>query len=633
MLRKYAILLTAALALQTVYAQKYRLSKAESRYDTHSYIDAREIYLKVVDKGYVSAELFQKLGDTYYFNAEYGEAAQWYTRLHTEFPGETGAEYYFRAAQCYKNLGEHDKAEALMSKLREVSPGQAVVSQFKTNAELLDRILIRDEQYTVIKTTINSGFSDFSPSFYGMNKLVFASGATDNKVHDWNDQPFFNLFEATIANDGVLSGRRELDGDIKSGFNESSTAFTKDGQTVYFTRNNILKGRKAKRDVMRHKLYRATLENSQWSDVEELPFNDDAYSVAHPALSPDEKRLYFASDMPDTTGASDLWYVDILGDGQYSAPVNLGMTINTEARETFPFLSKDNTLYFASDGRYGMGGLDIYYVDLGEDGLPQGPVKTFGTPVNTPDDDFAFIIDEERELIYLSSNRDDAPRDNIYFLKKECEVVIAGLVTDVFDDKPLPGTLVVLLDENHDELERMTVGENARYSFTVSCETQYTVRGTKEDYHPKEETVSTPDITSEVDVPLALEYSDPCHPNDLGCRLSLQPIYFDFDKHNIRPDAAVELAKILAAMEEYSHIKIHIESHTDSRGSDAYNLALSERRAQSTRRWLIDNGIDASRLTARGYGETRLVNECSNGVPCTDEQHQLNRRSMFIIVD
>jgi len=189
--------------------------------------------------------------------------------------------------------------------------------------------------------------------------------------------------------------------------------------------------------------------------------------------------------------------------------------------------------------------------------------------------------------------------------------------------------MVSLLDEDYKLVDSETVGNDAIYSFIADCDTKYTIRGTKEEYNPKEKSVETPKETGSIDVPL--ELYNPCPPEDLGCRLSLEPIYFDFDRFNIRPDAAIELSKILAAMEEYPQLIIHIESHTDSRATHAYNDILSEKRAQSTLNWLVDQGIDRSRLSAKGYGENRLVNDCSDGVECTEEEHQLNRRSMFII--
>ena len=356
--------------------------------------------------------------------------------------------------------------------------------------------------------------------------------------------------------------------------------------------------------------------------------------MAHPALSLDETKLYFSSDMEGTVGMSDLWYVDILAADSYSEPKNLTRALNTEARESFPFISDKGKLFFASDGRGGLGGYDVFMVALDAQGLPTGEIKNLGAPTNSSKDDFAFVINEDRRIGYVSSNRDGekgSVADEIYRVQEKCEVMIVGTVFDMDSKELLPGAEVTLLDANNNIVDKVIVGQDAAYSFTAQCESQYSVRGTKSQYAPNEKVLQTPDASGTVEIPLPLKLIDPCPPNDLGCRLNLQPIYFDFDRYNIRPDAAVELAKILAAMRQYPELVIHIESHTDSRGNDAYNAVLSEKRAQSTLEWLVNKGIDRSRLSAKGYGESQLTNDCGNKSECTEEEHQLNRRSMFII--
>jgi outer membrane protein OmpA-like peptidoglycan-associated protein len=381
-------------------------------------------------------------------------------------------------------------------------------------------------------------------------------------------------------------------------------------------------------------LYKATKNgDGNWSDVVELPFNSKNHSVAHPTLSVDEKRLYFSSDMPGSLGMSDLWYVDILGNDSYGNPVNLGSSINTEARESFPFISEKNNLYFSSDGRGGLGGYDIFSTPLNAQGQP-GKITNLGAPANSSQDDFGFIIKEEKRFGYMSSNRDGAEGsidDDIYRVDEKCEIVITGTVFDEDSNALLPGAEVLLLDDSNNIVDSQIVGETASYSFNVDCQKQYSVRGSKPRYAPYEKVLQTPNKSGTVEVPIPLKLVDPCPPNDLGCRLKLQPIYFDFDRYNIRPDAAIELAKILAAMRQYPELIIHIESHTDSRGNDKYNESLSDKRAQSTLQWLVDKGIAKSRLSAKGYGEYKLTNQCADGVDCTEEEHQLNRRSMFII--
>lgn len=636
--RNIFIFAMVVLTSGSVLSQKKDIAKANKEFDKFAYIDAREIYLKVVEDGYESAEIFKKLGDTYYFNSDYTNAAKWYDKLVNQFPDQTEAEYYYRAAQSLKSLGKYTESDALMNDYISKGGKGLVIKTYEDDPNYLKSTVFKSRDFTLDKVGINSSTSDFGASFYGKDNIVYASTSrTDGtKVYEWTNQPFLDLFIAERDSTGQLSNSMPLGGDINTPYHESSTAFTKDGMTVYFTRNNFLDGKKGKdkNKTIRLKLYKATKTGEyNWTNIVEIPFNSKEYSVAHPALSPDEKRLYFSSDMPGTTGMSDLWYVDILGNDKYGVPINLGPEINTEARESFPFISENNNLYFSSDGRSGLGGYDIFVTPLDMDGKP-GKITNLGSPANSAQDDFGFIINENDRIGYVTSNRGGdrgSIDDDIYLVKEICSITIQGKVFDKETKDPLPGAQVSLLDENNQLVSQTSAKNDGTYSFVGDCGTQYTVRGVKEGYNPYEKIIETPMLSGIVDVPLPLERIGPCPPNDLGCKLNLQPIYFDFDKSNIRPDAEIELAKILAAMREYPELIIHIESHTDSRGNDNYNMALSERRAQSTLKWLVGKGIDANRLTAKGYGESQLVNQCSNGVPCTSEEHQLNRRSMFII--
>jgi len=627
------------------YAQKSNLVKADKNFDKYSFIDAREIYLKVIEDGYTSAEIYKKLGDTYYYNSEYKTASKWYSSLISEYPENVEAEYYLRAAQSLKSLNDYEESDRLMELyVKNADSASRVVEIYKENPNYLKSIAEDARSFTVDPaTSINSKFSDFGPSYYMDNKIVFASNnekeSKRNKTLGWHGLPFLDLYTADVDEEGNLSNKNLIIGDVNTKYNESSTAFTKDGKTLYFTRNNFIDGKKGRDNdkTMKLKLYKATKgEGDVWGNVEELPFNNDDTSAAHPALSVDEKRLYFASDRKDSTaqGMSDLWYVDIKEDNTYGEPINLGPTINTDARDSFPFISNANKLYFSTDGRAGLGGVDVFVVPLNDDGSVTENITNLGEPANTSSDDFGFIINEETKIGYISSNRggdNGSIDDEIYLIKEKCVVVISGLVTDIDTGVLLPGANVSLLDGDNTLIDSVVVGADARYTFTADCNTQYSIRGAKVQYAPKEELVKTPKKSGTMEVPLRLKLIDPCPPNDLGCRLTLLPIYFDFDRFNIRPDAEIELAKILAAMKEYPQLVIHIESHTDSRGDDLYNEILSEKRAQSTLNWLMDQGIDRDRLSAKGYGETQLINQCANGVECTEEEHQLNRRSMFII--
>jgi outer membrane protein OmpA-like peptidoglycan-associated protein/tetratricopeptide (TPR) repeat protein len=638
-LRNVSLVCAMLLLSSNVFSQKNQIEKANKEFDKFSYIDAREIYLKVVEDGYESAEIYKRLGDTYYWNSDYDNAAKWYQRLISGYPNEVEPVYYYRAAQSLKSKKEYAESDRLMDIYATMAGNDGlIVKNYQDDRKYLESIAFGARGYELEKVGVNTQYSDFGPSFYG-DKVVFASSSPSSeggKNFEWTDSPFLDLYIADVDSLGNLSNSRGLNGDINTRYHESSTTFTKDGSTLYFTRNNFIDGKKGKdkNKTIRLKLYKATKSGETfWTNIQELPFNSKEYSVAHPALSKDEKKLYFSSDMPGTIGMSDLWYVAIKEDGTYGDPVNLGSSINTEARESFPFISEENNLYFSSDGRSGLGGYDIYVTPLNAQGLP-GTISNLGEPANSSQDDFGFIIKEGKRLGYLSSNRDGnqgSKDDEIYKVQEVCEIMIVGTVFDADSGELIPGATVSILDANNTLLEEVVVGTDAAFSFSVDCEQQYSVRGTKQGYGPNEKILETPDKTGTIEVPLPLKWQDPCPPNDLGCKLNLQPIYFDFDRYNIRPDAAIELAKILAAMREYPELVIHIESHTDSRATKRYNDRLSEKRAQSTMKWLIDQGIDRKRLSAKGYGETQLVNRCSDGVECTEEEHQLNRRSMFII--
>lgn len=625
--------------IETNYAQSGKLQQADKDFDSHAYIDAQQVYLKVVENGYESAQVFKKLADTYYYNSKYAEAAKWYGKLIESFEEEVEPESYFRAALSYRTLGDLQVSSEYMRTYYE-QVGKEIPENFDyEDPEVMQQLYTASQEIDVDLVSINSGIADFSPTFLGEEYIVFASArdASSGK-HDWNEMPFLSLYKAKRDDQGEdLEEVVPLEGPIHSPYHEASAVFTADGKTVYFTRNNYKKG-KAKYDdthTMRLKIFKATLqEDDSWSEVEELPFNDDSYSVAYPALNAEEDKLYFSADFEGTLGLSDLWYVDILEeDNSFGEPVNLGEKINTIGRDAFPYISEDNVLYFSSDGRPGFGGLDIFYTQLDSLGMPT-EIKNIGAPVNSSQDDFAFIKDANGKG-YFSSNRteieNEAGVDNIYYFTEACHLFIEGNVYDEETTEPIAFATVEILDENGELLDSKNTDEAGFYAFKVPCHHDFVIKGLAENYHTKELHAMMHDAEEDVlalDIPL--KPIDPCA-GDLGCKLDLQPIYFDFDKWNIREDAEVELSKILEAMKLYPELVIHIESHTDSRGTDTYNLQLSERRAQSTRNWLLDKGIDSDRLTAKGYGESQLVNHCSDGVECTDEEHQLNRRSMFLI--
>lgn len=648
------IVVIAALLLNgfLVNAQEVKTSKADKYYDKFAYVDAVKTYEKVAEKGHKSVEVFQKLGNAYYFQSKLEEANKWYTKLFA-MNQEVESELYFRYAQTLKAVGDYKKADQMMEKFYQKSGTDNRARIAKSQKDYLAEIKKNSGRYRIQNAGINSEFSDYGTAFY-KDELVFASardtGSISSRKHSWTNQSYTNLYGAKVTDNGNFESPEKFSKSVSSRFHESTPVFTQDGNTMYFTRNNFnngKKGRDSERTILL-KLYKATKEGDKWTNVTELPFNSNEYSVAHPALSPDEKTLYFASNMPGTIGGdqSDIFKVSINADGSYGTPENLGDKINTEGRETFPYVTDNNELYFASDGHPGLGGLDVFVTQLKDDGSV-GSIKNVGEPVNSKMDDFAFLIDNKTKNGFVSSNRkeDNLGYDDIYKfteilpIPKDCEQFLTGIVVDDASQEPIANAKVILYDSVENKLKELTSDASGKYDFgKVDCDTKLKIRAEKPTYNTNEISVAIPNESGTTDSKVSLELTvKPFKPgDDLAGPLGIKMIYFDLDKSNIRPDAAVELAKILIVMTQNPTMKIDVRSHTDCRQTAAYNLALSDRRAKSTIAWLVKNGIAADRLTGRGYGESQLVNDCgcepTNASPCSEEQHQKNRRSEFIIM-
>ena len=631
-----------------LFAQHDReLQKANEMYKNFAYVDAIKIYEKIAKQGYVNQDMLESLGNSYYYNAEYKNALQWYEQLFEEGKYNVKPEYYYRYAQALKSVGRYDESDKMMNKFAELTGNadtRAVL--FEENKDYQEVIQGNSGRLELHPVSINTEFSEYGTALYG-DKVVFTaanSGKTSKGgVSQWTGESYYDLYMAD-RDKQTLSNKKFFSTTVNTPFNESTAVFTKDGNTMYFTRNNYVNHKLGTdfENTILLKILRATKDsNGEWGNVVELPFNSDDYNVAHPALSPDEKFLYFASDMKGSLGESDIYRVEILGDNQYGTPENLGDIINTPGRESFPFVSKNNVLYYSSDGIPGLGGLDIFAVKFYENGTVSKPIN-IGRPGNSADDDFCFVMDSETKIGFLSSNRPGGKgRDDIYSFYEEkplvfdCEKMIKGVLKDSEKNDVIADGVIVLSDKTMKEVARQKTKADGSFAFEkVDCkDLYYYLRAEIGDY-----------VTTEVKVDLSVEgdvfYEFMIKPReiaidkdvDLAKVLNIKEIYFDLDKSDIRPDAAVELAKIVEVMREYPKMKIDIRSHTDSRGADSYNLKLSDRRAKATLEWIVKQGIERKRLTAKGYGETQLVNGCSNGVPCTDEEHQANRRSEFIIV-
>ncbi|MDN3672726.1 OmpA family protein [Flavobacterium branchiarum] len=622
------------------YSQQGKIAAGDKKYDNYAYIDAIKTYERVAEKGYKSEDMFKKLGNSYYFNSEFDKASRWYGELFA-MNTEVEPEYYYRYAQSLKSAGDIKKANQILDLFNQKSNKDTRAKLYEEDKNYLEQIKLNSGRYKIENAGINSKYSDYGTAFY-QNKIVFASardtGSLGQRKHKWTGEYFTNLYESDIDQDFNLSAPKKFKSKINSKFHESTPVFTKDGKTVYFTRNNYIDGKKGKDEnkITLIKIYKATNENNQWTNIMEVPFNSDNYSTAHPALSPDEKTLYFASDMPGTFGQSDIYKVSINNNGGFSSPENLGPGINTEGKETFPFITDENEIYFASDGHPGLGGLDVFVGKLSNKGVSN--VQNVGSDINSPQDDFAYVIDTKSRRGFFTSNKEGGEgSDDIYkFIETRrlaCVQELYGTITDLATGEVLPNAKLTLYDNNFKIINTGYSDQNGNYTFPVECGLIYNLRAEKEKYTTKEQNVTILKENGRTQLSIALEKSECVVTigDDLGKCFGIKMIYFDLDKSNIRREAALDLEKILDVLKEHPTMKLDIRSHTDSRQTHKYNEALSDRRAKSTIKWLVQNGIAPNRLTGKGYGETQLVNGCSDGVPCTEAEHQMNRRSEFII--
>ncbi len=332
------------------FSQSGKLKAADKNYNSFAYANAIKIYLKVAEKGYATPDLFQKLASAYYFNSDMQNAAKWYDSIAIA-KDSMPMDDYFRYAQVLKAQERYREADSAMIVFYEKKGDTYRLDLLKNGNGYLDRIAKQSGRYKIHELKINSVNSDFAPSFY-KDRLVFASsrdsGVFTRNTHKWNNQPFLELYEVNMTKSGNYSDLKKLKG-INSRFHESTSVFSKDGKKVYFTRNNYHEGeyKQDEEGINRLKIFRATLTEFGWGNIVEAPFNNDKYSVAHPAFSPDGKKLYFVSDRPGGYGQSDIWVADILKSGRFGKPKNLGRNINTTGRETFPFVSANGDLYFA----------------------------------------------------------------------------------------------------------------------------------------------------------------------------------------------------------------------------------------------------------------------------------------------
>lgn len=694
--------------------QSVLLSRADGHFNTFAYFKAVQLYERLYQSDTANVYLKQQLAYCYEKMGIVDRALFYYKELiSTE---KYKHEDLYNYAELLLKNGQYEAAEQVYNAYIELETNDMRAKLRLERIQGFAAINLLSMTDTVTLWEHNTRFSDMAP-MYRNNELIFVSArdSSSNNTYSYNNQPFLDIYQFETTRQGV--SRIVKMSNVNTRYHEGPLCFTNQGNSIWFTRNNQKYSRRDEEATNNLKIYTSDWDGRRWANEREFALNSDTYSVGHPAFSPDGKTMYFASDMPGSLGETDLFRVskvetvDAKGNRtfEWGEPQNLGSQINTKGKEMFPFVDARGVLFFASDGLGGYGGLDIYVAFQQADTFS---VINLGRPINSTYDDFGFIVSNDFEEGYFTSNRVggvgdddiysfkvDMPEQTIRFvddrtgdLMKQVVVHVVPSEGEAFElktndegemtftarhklqynfrfeldgwatftdsikpfelfrkDVPvrsysIPRATQVTATVVHGETgELMTdadvvvrrtdaadrtyrTDEKGTFSFFISKPEKVQIVVAKEGYIDEFKTLEVEKMGQELDVPLAVE------PIYEGKTVELENLYYDTNSAEIRPDAALILDQLLEVMNKNQRLVVELGSHTDSRSSAKYNMRLSQQRTQKAVDYLVSKGIDPKRLVAKGYGETQLLNHCADGVECSEEEHQCNRRTEFKIL-
>ncbi len=712
-MNRFKNLLLAAAVLGLGLTASAQMKEANKYYSNLSYHNAIPLYKLALVRDSANAEALVKLGDCYRRTAQFADAAETYTKAIAA--GNVNPEVFLYCGEALMSAEKYDQAKVVITKYKQLKPTDDRAQLLLNGIENRSTFASEGNATQIKKLKLNTTAGEFCPVYYN-NGIVFTSNRPIlrwiGSHHGWTGKDFYTLYYAkgNGTNFGVVEA---FASELSTKFHNGPVSISSTGAEMYYTSNNVTDGKRVRdaEGITRLKIFVSKLENDQFGGGTSMPFNNDRYNTMHPAISYDGKTIYFASDMPDGKGGTDIWKSTFDG-SSWSKPENLGDRVNTSGNESFPYVSKDGQLYFSSNGHEGLGGMDIFAVSLNG----TGKAKNFGAPVNSAADDFGIYVNTDGMTGYFSSNREGSgDDDDIYYFKKTC-VLTKVTVVDEKTGEPLANAEVRVI-ENGKERESLFTDETGSFERCLIAAGTYEFRGTKDLYRDNSTSVKGTDLMADTTgyaakLPLKLTQvnlrgrvlaandktplantkvvlingtkgttletvtdNDGNYAfNDLereclfevvvafencseskektstmgvrgdkeivlditmfckGAVIRVDNIYYDYNKWDIRSDAALELDKLVSLMNKYPAMKIEFGSHTDSRGDDKYNMTLSDKRAKSAVAYIVSKGIETKRIKAKGYGESQLLNRCANNVECFEEEHEFNRRTEIKIL-
>jgi outer membrane protein OmpA-like peptidoglycan-associated protein len=624
---KIYILLSVAVIFLLSGCLSIRLRTANENYQQFAYAEAIKDYEWVLQKKKVD-EAIPRLAECYRLTNNDVKAEYWYKKA-VKQPGAPPKWKMYLAEALMKN-GKCQEANQYFNEYLELNRNDFKAQRLRSSCDSMDQFYSDTSLYSIQQLRFNGlGEDNFSPAYYHSG-IVFLSdksfkGLTNSKS-EWTGKRYLDLFYAARTDKGNWIDPEPLRGEVNGRFNEGPAVFTKDYTTMYFTRNNYLSSKieKNKKNVNVLKIFKAHTEDGVWKIDPVLSFNSDDYSICHPAINSDGSVIYFASDIPWGYGGMDIYKVNWLGGNNWSQPVNLGPIVNTEGNEVFPFLQNDSTLFYSSDGQKGMGGLDIYMAINTND--EWNIVENLNAPINSSKDDFGFIIDSLDRTGFFSTNR-IAGVDKIFSFSRNKPHLTANISLTCADQGSSSQSTEITVYENGKRDTSVTIMGLGRFSFILSHNKEYTFSVDNKDFYTKTATLSTKGRRLSVNLPLNLM---------LDRILIGKPVIFrgiDFQKKDwqLKVESGDSLEALVQLLTDNPRLQIEVASFTDSRGSDADNLKLTQKRAELVTQYLSSRGIKADRLIAKGYGEAKLLNNCVNGILCLEEDHQVNNRIEIVV--